>query len=99
MFFNVPLSKSFDHYCNKIDEHIKEDFETKIPDYGAEAFNPIGFHFKRRDTSVSGIYRSKNAKNSGNAFISQSTHMHFFARMHTDKNGENNESTENNANA
>ena len=63
MFINIPLSHSVDYYCEKIDTHIKEDFETKIPDYGAEAFNPIGFHFKRRNNRISGIYRSKNAKN------------------------------------
>lgn len=88
MFFNIPLSHDFDYYCDKIDTHIKEDFETKIPDYGAEAFNPIGFHFKRKGCSISGKYRSKNAKMGGNAFISQSTHMHFSGKMVTDKKGE-----------
>ena len=87
MFFVIPLSRDFDYYADKIDTHIKEDFETKIPDYGAEAFNPIGFHFKRRGNSVSGIYRSKHAKVGGNAFVSQSTHMHFFGKMKEDKTG------------
>ncbi|MBR6677047.1 MAG: hypothetical protein IKL24_06935 [Clostridia bacterium] len=87
MLFNIPLSKDAEHYCQKIDDHIKEDFETKIPDYGAEAFRPIGFHFKRRGNSVRGIYREKHAKVGGNAFVSQSTHLHFAGRMVTDKNG------------
>jgi len=89
MFINLSLSHSIEHYCEKIDNHIKEDFETKIPDYGAEAFNPIGFHFKRRGERISGIYRSKNAKMGGNAFVSQSTHMHFKGRLYTDKAGQN----------
>ena len=89
MFYKIPLSHDFDYYADKIDQHIKDDFETKIPDYGAEAFNPIGFHFKRRNNSISGIYRSKNAKVGGNAFVSQSTHMHFVGKMKTDKNGNN----------
>ena len=87
MFYTIPLSHDFDYYCDKIDTHIKEDFETKIPDYGAEAFNPIGFHFKRNGNSISGIYRSKHAKVGGNAFVSQSTHMHFFGKMKEDKAG------------
>ena len=87
MFYKYPLSHDFDYYCEKIDNHIKEDFETKIPDYGAEAFNPIGFHFSRKGNSVKGIYRSKNAKVGGNAFVSQSTHMHFSGKMTTDKDG------------
>lgn len=86
-FIKIPLSHDTDYYCEKIDEHIKEDFETKIPDYGAEAFNPIGFHFKRKNNRISGIYRSKNAKNAANAFISQSTHMHFAGKMKEDTKG------------
>ena len=89
MFYSVPLSHDFDYYADKIDQHIKDDFETKIPDYGAEAFNPIGFHFKRKENKISGIYRSKNAKVGGNAFVSQSTHMHFVGKMKTDKAGNN----------
>jgi len=88
MFFSIPLSHSSDYYCDKIDQHIKEDFETKIPDYGAEAFNPIGFHFERKENKIKGIYRSKYAKNGGNAFLPQSTHMHFRASIAPDKNGE-----------
>ena len=88
MLINIPLSHDTSYYCEKIDTHIKEDFETKIPDYGAEAFNPIGFHFKRKGNSISGIYRSKNAKNAASAFVSQSTHMHFTGKMKEDKNGQ-----------
>lgn len=88
MIFSVPLSRGTDYYCKKIDDHIKEDFETKIPDYGAEAFYPIGFHFKRKGNAVSGIYRSKHAKVGGNAFVAQSTHMHFKGRMTENKRGE-----------
>lgn len=87
MIFNIPLSKDSEHYCQKIDEHIREDFETKIPDYGAEPFKPIGFHFKRKGSSVSGIYREKHAKVGGNTFVSQSTHLHFAGRIVTDKRG------------
>ncbi len=90
MFFSIPLKHDIDHYCNKIDEHIREDFETKIPDYGADAFNPIGFHFKRKDNKVRGFYRSKYVKFTGGAgaFLSPSTHMHFIGKMTEDETGE-----------
>ncbi len=91
MFFNIPLSHGLDYYCNKVDTHIKEDFETAIPDYGAAPFNPIGFHFKRNGNSVNGFFRSKGPKTQGgpNMMFSPSTHMHFRGRLTTDKNGEN----------
>ena len=88
MLFSIPLSKNADYYCERIDEHIREDFETKIPDYGADAFNPVGFHFKRKGNRISGIYRSKYAKQTVGAFLSPSTHMHFRGEMSTEKNGE-----------
>lgn len=91
MLFNIPLSKDTDHYYHKIDEHIREDFETKIPDYGADAFNPIGFHFKRKNNNIRGMYRSKYVKYSGGvgSFLSPSTHMHFIGKMYKDNKGEN----------
>ena len=46
MLLNIPLSKNIDHYVEKIDEHIKEDFETKVPDFGADRFRHKGFEFK-----------------------------------------------------
>lgn len=88
MLLNIPLSKHIDHYIEKIDEHIKEDFETKVPDYGAEPFRPKGFHFKRSDRAVKGIYRMKYAKMGGNAFLPASTHINFTGKLSEDSKGE-----------
>ncbi|MBQ2730061.1 MAG: hypothetical protein IJF69_04740 [Clostridia bacterium] len=88
MFFNIPLSREIDYYYEKIDEHIKEDFETKIPDYGADAFNPVGFHFKRKGNRISGIYRVKYARQTVGSFLSPSTHMHFKGEMTEGRKGE-----------
>lgn len=88
MLLNIPLSKNIDHYVEKIDEHIKEDFETKVPDYGAEPFRPKGFHFKRSGSAVKGIYRMKYAKAGGNAFLPASTHINFTGKLSEDSKGE-----------
>ncbi len=88
MLLNIPLSKHIDHYVEKIDDHIKEDFETKVPDYGAEPFRPKGFHFKRSDRSVKGIYRMKYAKMGGNAFLPSSTHINFTGKLVEGSSGE-----------
>ena len=91
MIFNIPLKRDFDYYCEKVDTHIKEDFETAIPDYGAEPFNPIGFHFKRDGYNINGFFRSKGPKSTGgpNMMVSPSTHMHFRGKLTKDKKGEN----------
>ena len=90
MIFNIPLKHDYDYYCDKVDTHIKEDFETAIPDYGAEPFNPLGFHFKRDGNNIRGFYRSKGPKSTGgpNMMVSPSTHMHFRGKLTTNKNGE-----------
>lgn len=88
MLLNIHLSKQIDHYIGKIDDHIKEDFETKVPDYGAEPFRPKGFHFKRSDRAVKGIYRMKYAKMGGNAFLPASTHINFTGKLTEDSKGE-----------
>ena len=89
MFYTIPLSHDFDYYADKIDQHIKEDFETKVPDYGEEAFKPLGFHFNRKGNTVKGIYRSKYSKLGVNALLPQSTHMNFVAKLSVNKKGEN----------
>ena len=88
MILNLSLSKNIEYYIDKVDEHIKEDFETKVPDYGADPFRPKGFHFKRSGRTVKGIYRMKYAKMGGNAFLPASTHINFSGKLSEGASGE-----------
>ncbi len=93
MIFRVPLSQNFDYYFGKVDKHIDEDFEYKLPDYGKRPFHPHGFHFKRKGKTVRGIYRSRYIKGADSitlhSLFPSSTHMCFVGRMVTDKKGNN----------
>jgi len=93
MIFRVPLSRDFDYYFGKVDKHINEDFEYKLPDYGKRPFRPRGFHFARKGNWITGIYRLRFLRGADKiiegSLFSSSTHMRYIARMKTDKNGQN----------